>query len=149
MLSLASFAQDPSRSVLVKIGALERLFMQQAAVADAWSSAHEASKEKDKDQAISPSQPAAAAASTVATPPAPGEAGETSAAGVGTTAQQAPSRAVEGGGADGPAIVPPHLRPLKKKGPDEIAHDILHHSISMLRGFTVAIAKSIHTPARR
>lgn len=42
-----------------------------------------------------------------------------------------------------------HAAPIKKKTPEEISHDILHHTVSMLRGFFVAVAKSIHTPARR
>ena len=40
-------------------------------------------------------------------------------------------------------------KPAKRKSADEISHDIMHHSVSMLRGFFVAVAKSIHAPARR
>ena len=41
-----------------------------------------------------------------------------------------------------------HARPIRRKTQSEISHDILHHSVSMVRGFFVAVAKSIHAPAR-
>ena len=41
-----------------------------------------------------------------------------------------------------------HARPIRRKTQNEISHDIVHHTVSMLRGFFVAVAKSIHAPAR-
>ncbi len=178
MLQMISTGPSP---VLARMGQLQRLFMQQAAMADAWAVGRELGRiEKEKQAALAPpAAPAAVAAApaasaeaeaaaaaapaaegaAVAAPAAPAaaptaaaagseeEAGEEAAA-AGDIDMAAEPVAAEGGApmAPGASI---HARPIRKKTPEEISHDIIHHSVSMLRGFFVAVAKSIHAPARR
>ncbi|GAX74556.1 hypothetical protein CEUSTIGMA_g2006.t1, partial [Chlamydomonas eustigma] len=146
------------KPVLAEMGQLQRYFMQQAAVADRWNMA----KEIERKVILK------AGGSDVPAPVLSGTNGlggmeiievETNGADMegaldAVMGNMGEAEVVSATDMDRPvtasgSALPIHPKPIKKKSPEEISHDIMHHSVSMLRGFFVAVAKSIHTPARR
>ncbi|PNH10945.1 E3 ubiquitin-protein ligase [Tetrabaena socialis] len=170
-------AEAVREPVLVTMGRFERALMAQADVADAWAMQRaEAEKASGADAAASASTgqadgPAAMATDAPAAPPsdtaAPtatvaaaaaadgedlivpdadgGVAAAAAAAGDLAAIAGAAAAAAAASGAAGATAVPPKSR----RTPEELSHDVLHHSLLAIRTFYVAVAKAIHTTSRR
>ncbi len=167
----------PGEPVLVTLGRLERLLMAQADVADAWAlqkpdtpPAAEAGAKEDAETAggtaaatdgptaMATDAPAAAAggAAVAAAAEPAAEAGAAAVAVAGDPEDLAAADADGAGGAlanggmgaPAAAAAGGSAAARSRRTPEELSHDVLHHSLLAIRSFYIAVAKAIHTSSR-
>ncbi|GIL92299.1 hypothetical protein Vretimale_18444 [Volvox reticuliferus] len=152
---LGAVNATPVEPVLVTMGRLERALMAQADIADAW-----AMQRADVEKTGSPESMAATGGSADSAMAMTADAPAGAATGTGgsstggddlavvDTDGTAPTAPLANGdqGVGGPAA---GVSSKSRRSPEELSHDVLHHSLLAIRTFYVAVAKAIHTSSRR